>query len=484
MLIIKIAWRNLTRHIRKTILLAVLIVIGITVLFISKSIFDGTTDGLKRSFIGSFTGDTVIGEKSDTAFSLFGNEVPIVSSYESIPPLISHSEIIKQFADLSEIAAYTSIVSSPAKIGIGDFSENIPLFGIDPKSYFDVCVDVKIKKGDVSFLSERGVFLNSALASKAEAALNRPLEIGEPVSFSMYVGNSFKLRTVPFAGIHEYVGSNEALDRVVLADLVTVRSLANYTLGFKNATIEENGAEEADSFDMDALFSDNLDIVTDNENKFDLSNIEAALSDTTERDQLVLTDEGAWSFILIRAKDGSAPQMIKKLQKRLDHFGIDADLLSWRRAAGSTALTLFAVQTLFYAGLGFLGLGAIFVIMNALVISVLERTNEIGTMRSLGASSGFISRLFIAESLIITLGGAIIGIILGVIITVAINKAAVVIENPLLISLFGGNILSPKITAAGIFLNAVIGLLLGSLAWIYPVSLAMKVQPIAAINKV
>lgn len=458
--------------------------IGIAVLFIANAVFEGTNDGLERTFVGSFTGDAVLSEKSDTAYSLFGNEVPIVSEYETVPPLHSHADLIKQLDSLSDLAAYTSIVSAPAQINISGYRQNVPLFGIDPETYFDVCVDVEIQTGDVSTLSTEGVFLNSVIAADAEAALERPLEPGEPVSFSMYVGNSFRVRTAPFLGVHEYAGTTEALERVVLADLVTVRSLANYTLGYSSASSKEESPVEEDLFDMDDLFSENLDVVIDGEAELDLAGVEAALADTGDRDALVLTDDGAWSFILMRAHEGRESRLIKSLQRMLNNNSIEADLLSWRRAAGSTALILFAVQTLFYVGLGFLGLGAVLVIMNALVISVLERTNEIGTMRSIGASAGFIRGIFVAESLMITMGGSMLGIVLGAIASAVLNRTGIQLENPVLISLFGGTTLSPQVSAGSIFFHAGIAMILGGLAWIYPVSLAIKIQPIAAMNKV
>ena len=483
MILIKLAWRNLYRHLRKTLLLGTLITVGIAVLFVANAVFDGTNDGLERTFRGSFTGDAVLGEQSETAYSLFGNEVPIVSEYETVPPLHSHGEITESLGDLAGLEASTSIVSAPAQININGYRQNVPLFGVDPDTYFDVCVDVEILTGDVNGLADEGVFINSVLAADAEKALGRSLEPGEPVSFSMYIGNSFRVRTVPFLGVHKYAGSTEALDRVVFADLVTVRSLANYTLGYSTTSEEESSVEE-DLFSMDDLFAENTDVESNAESGVDLTELETILADTGDRDALVLTDDGAWSFILLKAEEGRSATMIRNLKRILRENDLDAKFLSWRNAAGSTALILFAVQSLFYVGLGFLGLGAVLVIMNALVISVLERTNEIGTMRSIGASAGFIRGLFIAESMIITVSAAVIGIILGIMITAAMNRTGITLDNPLLISLFGGAVLSPHVSLNGILLHLGVAFGLGALAWIYPVSIAIKIQPLAAMNKV
>ena len=484
MLLLKLAWRNLIRHYKKSLLLGSMIMIGLAVLFLANSIFQGTTDGLKKTFIGSFTGDAVISSGSSSSFSLFGNEVPIVSDIETIPPLYTHNLILEKLKQIPEINAFTSIVSVPSNMTINYNSNHAFLFGIDPETYFDVCPDVSLIKGDISALTGSGVFLNSVIAEEMEDRLKRSLKIGEQISFTMYSGNSFRIRTVPLLGIHQYSGSTEALDLVVLADLTTARSLADYTLGFTSADDENQVIEETvDPFSLDDLFTENNDVMDMNNAGVDLQEIESNLADTEERDSLVLTDSGAWSFILLKAEEGKSRLLNRKLNKTFGDSQFDAAVLSWRQAAGGSALIFFAVQSLFYIGLGFLGLGAVLVIMNALVFSVLERTGEIGTMRSMGAAPGFIRTLFMMESLIITMSGALMGIGLGAIFARLLQVLNIQLTNSLLISLFSSTELNPLITISSVFSHLLIALILGGLAWIYPVSLAMKIQPVTAMNK-
>lgn len=483
MLSLRLAWRNILRHKRKTVLLSSLIVLGISLLFFVNAVFEGTTTGLKKTLIGSLTGDVVLGPMVGTGLSLFGNEIPIVGSYESIPPIASHNQIIDLLKDLEYLDTYTSIVSAAAQVSIGDFRYASPVFGVDPISYFDVCNDIVLDSGEITDLSDRGVFLNHSWLVRAEEALKRPLQIGEPVTFSMYVGSSFRVRTAPLSGFFHYAAPTEALERVVLADLTTVRSLADYTLGYASSNPVSLSKDDS-AFDLDSLFSEDTDIISNPKAQVVLSELEEALQDTGERDMLTLTDNGAWSFVLLKAIQGKTKALYRNMKTILDKENPEARVLSWRSAAGSSAISLFALQSFFYIGIGFIALGAILVIMNALVISVLERTREIGTMRSLGASVGFIRKLFISESLIVTLGSALLGILLGIVLTLSFQKSGVRLENSLLVSLFGGRILRLKISIQSMFLHIGLASFIGAIAWIYPVTLAVRVPPLSAINKV
>ena len=145
-------------------------------------------------------------------------------------------------------------------------------------------------------------------------------------------------------------------------------------------------------------------------------------------------------------------------------------------------MLIFALQYVFYIGLGFISLGAILVIMNALVISVLERVPEIGTMRSLGAGRPFIRNIFMLESLLLTGGSAMAGLIIAIIASTLMAKAGIKLQNPLLISLFGGATLQPSFDLFSVLMHIAMALMAASVSWIYPVRLAMRIKPVNAMN--
>jgi hypothetical protein len=81
-----------------------------------------------------------------------------------------------------------------------------------------------------------------------------------------------------------------------------------------------------------------------------------------------------------------------------------------------------AVQTRWLIGLALLV--AFVGILNAMLMSVTERFREIGTMKCLGALDGFIIKLFLIESLFQGLAGTMIGIAVGLLLSLAAAAAS------------------------------------------------------------
>ncbi|OGC79891.1 hypothetical protein A3K01_04175 [candidate division WWE3 bacterium RIFOXYD1_FULL_43_17] len=77
----------------------------------------------------------------------------------------------------------------------------------------------------------------------------------------------------------------------------------------------------------------------------------------------------------------------------------------------SSALAAVAGISLLVGGIG---------IMNIMLVSVTERTQEIGLRKALGATSKNIGRQFLAEAIFISLGGGMVGLLLGYLSTLAV----------------------------------------------------------------
>jgi putative ABC transport system permease protein len=107
------------------------------------------------------------------------------------------------------------------------------------------------------------------------------------------------------------------------------------------------------------------------------------------------------------------------------------------------------------------------VIMNIMLVSVVERTREIGVRRAIGATRRNIRGQFLAEAVLLSLGGGILGVLLGM----GIAKA---------ISTFGPlpTLVRPMLVFAGLAISVVTGVLAG----VFPAWRASKLPPVEALR--
>jgi putative ABC transport system permease protein len=198
-----------------------------------------------------------------------------------------------------------------------------------------------------------------------------------------------------------------------------------------------------------------------------------------------LGHNGAWHFILVRTAAGADKGRIAAaLHKELTDAGMAVQVRDWRGTAGAVALYVYLMQFVLFIGLFMVGGIVLILTINSLVMSVFERTGEIGTMRAIGAPRGFIRGLFVVETTALTLVSALAGILLGSALVAVLDRVALQFNNQILVLLFGGNTLHPDISSGNIISSALAALVLGTVAWVYPVRLALRVPPVRAIQTI
>jgi len=112
-------------------------------------------------------------------------------------------------------------------------------------------------------------------------------------------------------------------------------------------------------------------------------------------------------------------------------------------------------------------LGSVIGLMNIMLVSVAERTREIGISKALGARSSTIQRQFLTESVLISLFGGTIGIVIGILT-----------GNALSLVFHTGFIIPWLWIGVGLSLCAIVGVISG----IYPALKAAKLDPIVALR--
>lgn len=134
------------------------------------------------------------------------------------------------------------------------------------------------------------------------------------------------------------------------------------------------------------------------------------------------------------------------------------EIMSDMMSTITTAIAVIAGIALLVGGIG---------VMNIMLVSITERTREIGTRKALGAPNSAIRLQFIIESIVICLIGGMIGIVLGVVLGIS-----------------AANLLGASATPSmeSILLSLGFSMAIGIFFGYYPANKAAKMDPIEALR--
>ncbi len=139
----------------------------------------------------------------------------------------------------------------------------------------------------------------------------------------------------------------------------------------------------------------------------------------------------------------------------------------------SIAFALIAAISLIVGGVG---------VMNIMLVSVVERTSEIGIRKALGAKTSSIKRQFVTEAIIICCTGGVIGILIGLGGSYLLGYVAKVLLNTMATDVadYIHIIVNPSILA--IIISVICSILIGVIFGSSPAKRAAKMNPIDALR--
>lgn len=139
--------------------------------------------------------------------------------------------------------------------------------------------------------------------------------------------------------------------------------------------------------------------------------------------------------------------------------------------------TLFASLKFISFSVGILALFAgVIGIGNIMLVSVTERTKEIGIRRALGAAPSVIIKQIISETLLITIVAGLLGIFFGVLAVEFLNNALAGMSN-------SGSFRDPSVSFRVVFGSFLILIVAGVFTGLLPAYSAVRVKPIDALRK-
>lgn len=399
--------RAIQGNLLRAIITALIIALGILALVGILTAVDGIQNNVNQSLsgLGANTFDIVVEQRNGRRRGMMEKPKPPIVYREA-----------KQFKELftaqedAIVSLYTGVTgSAEVKYGSAKTNPNIRIIGVD-EEYLDIKA-YKLQNGRNVSETDMELSSNTAVIGFELATKLFPKESPLNKEISA-MGNKFKV-----AGVLEKKGSlsGGGDDRIILIPLSTGRQ-----------------------FDTQGNFS--YEITTSVES---VSSIEEAIGEATAVMRRVRRDQvGAEDSFEIERAD-SLIQETEQITSGMQMGGL-----------------VIAVITL---------LGASIALMNIMMVSVTERTREIGVRKALGASPSKIRFQFLIEAIVICLLGGLAGVFLGII---GGNAVSSLLFNQ-------SNFIIPW---TWIIVGLIVCVSVGLLSGFYPAYKASKLDPIESLR--
>lgn len=411
---IRLSFQGIWSHKMRSFLTMLGIIIGIAAIIAIVSTIKGTNEQIKENLIGS--GDNTV------TVELYQGDWPYEIGYEGIPegvPVVSE-EAVEEMQELENVdrvskfykrQEYDNIYYQNTTLGGGY------LYGIE-QDYFASC-NYQIQEGrgfdDKDYQGQRKVAILDRDSEEAlfqgEKAVGKTIEIkGEPYTVVGIVAKSKEFEPV-INSMEDYYTYAESSSGAVYVPKATWPIIYQY--------------DEPESILLKVKSTD--DMTAAGKGSADILNNYLSVSDET-----------------IKYKAEDLLEQAKEIQELSQSTNM---MLIW-----------IAGISLLVGGIG---------VMNIMLVSVTERTSEIGLKKAIGARKGVILGQFLTEAAVLTSLGGLIGVVVGIILAEVISKVS---QTPVAISI-------PAAVGAVLF-SMLIGIIFGML----PSYKAANLNPIEALR--
>jgi len=192
---------------------------------------------------------------------------------------------------------------------------------------------------------------------------------------------------------------------------------------------------------------------------------------------LNLTDsQGTITSILVKVND---PNLVSSVSDEISTLFPETRVVTPANIIAQSS-QLLNTLTLFFATIGFVALVAgSFGVINTMLISVFERTKEIGTMKAIGAKQTAVLKMFVYEAIAIGCLGGVIGLLIGGFSSFALSEFAGRVLPA--VGRVGARVV-PVLTLENLVLSFILGVATGTLAGLYPAWRAARMKIVEALR--
>ncbi len=403
---IKLAFRNLNRNRRRSILSALAISMGLALLMLIASVLRGEMSTSIEKSISLVSGHiqirsaNYVDSKSSLKWAdLVADPEKIIADIQSVPQI---SALIK---DATPRLYASAIVSS------GTDSLGVQVLGIDPAAKANEPFINGLTQGDfITADDASGVVISQLIADKLKMKVGDSINLLVNTSNGDVVQQDFTIRGLYTTHTPSY---DESTILMPLAKAQTITSTQNHA-----------------------------------------STIFILLIDRSQTDAVASAIQGTGYQV--------------KTWMEMNQLMIDTEDL-----ANSFMVVIYLIVLIITAT----------VIVNTLIMSVFERTREIGILSALGWKSRDIMALFMTEATMIALGGIAFGIVLGRFVVLYFEKIGIGFGN---LGLRNGFLLGERLygifSGSDVVTLSIIAFVVTMLASLYPAYLAAHLEPIDALH--
>jgi ABC-type lipoprotein release transport system permease subunit len=503
MFILKIAWRSLLRHKAKSIIIGTILFLGALIMTLGNATAIGMQRGIEENMVKSFTGHIILVSdeetKNNVLFTPLMKPLKILKDYERIRYILEKQDFIQGFVPMTR-----------GGVGIlgGQEMDMMLTFGCNFDDFQRVFGNpVTAVEGDVLKNGDHGLLLNvngrknrykiqgywlvpegrglnrDNLTDEAKKEEDR-LDVRRSMALEGFGETNSTNKEVFVKGVVRFRSLNSLMQEVSFMDIETYREIFGYYTARDVVTELSPDQNALLGAGEEALFGE-ANIFSSGTSGTSVAELEKKIKSQPTVTRTLDFDSAAFNYVSVLLKPGedllTSVEKMKRIAKEND---LPVKVLSWKQASGQVAQMSDILQIIITVFVIILFFVAIIIIMNTLSMNALERTEEFGMMRAVGARKSFITRMFLAEtfSLAFIFGGA--GILVGVLATWIIRPFHISSggkEIPEL--LFGGEVFQPSLGFYGLLIG-IIGLgIVTVCAIIYPIIVARKITPLDAINR-
>ncbi|HAK44953.1 MAG TPA: hypothetical protein DCO79_03400 [Spirochaeta sp.] len=503
----RIAIRNLRQHSSKSLIIGIIMIVGVLILVVGNTLINTIDTGIERAFIDNYTGNVMITGATRADISLFGVRSP--GGLEETPTIPDYDLIKEHIEQMPNVEAMTNQITGFGIINIEKADEDKGpymglLFGIEPEQYQELFRNAQIVEGQYLKPGDEGLIMSQTNVDMMNEIfeMEPAVGVGDKILITAPGSAGFKIREVEIVGIYKLKHESEAASYISYIDAQTLRVMKGMNLGNQgevDLSEEETSLLSTDSFDamfeVDAFSGEaELDFEMTEDNLFSILDLDSAddeeavvdadeiFADDTADAEAVSAESSTWEYLLLKTDTNrAAARVITELNLWFAENGINARAQDWKAAAGPFSTTADVIRIVFNVAIILVAIVAIIIMTNTLVINVVERTAEIGTMRALGAHKGYIRSMVTTEIFTISVIFGFVGMLLGILVLYIIGWIGFEATNPFLEILFAGPVLKPVFSLFSVLGSWLIVIVIGMIANIYPLRLALKVQPIKAM---